>query len=315
MHELMQELRSVVNEYDDCVLVAEDSNLAYHGDGDNELHMVFNFPLMRTNRLTPAWVRANQVKRLSTLATISPLAWPCNTLGNHDTPRVYTRYGDGKHDSELARLSLALMLTLRGTPFLYYGEEIGMTDLLLDRLDQFRDPYGIWEYQAEIETFGTPPDQALKYAAQLTRDKNRTPMQWQNAPNAGFSPAEVPTWLPVNPNFALEVNVAEQIDDSGSLWRFYQRMLRLRKETPALIEGDYTPLHEHTEEYLAFTRSCAQQTCLVILNMSPAAQQISFDLGAKVGRLLYSSRSHITRPADLNRVNLSPFEIFIAEIG
>ena len=315
MHELMQELRGVVDEYDDRVLVAEDENLAYHGDGDNELHLVFNFPLMRTNRLTPTWVRANQVERSTTLAAISPLAWPCNTLGNHDSPRVHTRYGDGKHDSELARLSLALMLTLRGTPFLYYGEEIGMTDLLLEDIDLFRDPLGVWEYHAEIETFGTSTDQALINAAQLTRDKNRTPMQWQNAPNAGFSTAGVRTWLPINPNYAGGVNVAGQIDDPGSLWRFYQRLLRLRRETPALIEGDYTPLHEHAEDYLAFMRSCAQQTCLVILNMSPTSQQIHFDTATESGRLLFSSHDHIAVPVDFNRINLSPFEVFIAEIS
>ena len=315
MHELMQELRSVVDEYDDRVLVAEDEHLEYHGNGENELHLVFNFPLMRTRRLTPAWVRHNQKERLSTLAAISPLAWPCNTLGNHDRPRVYNRYGDGMHDDELARLSLALMLTLRGTPFLYYGEEIGMTDLLLDDIDQFRDPMGIWEYHAEIETFETPPDQALKYAARLTRDKNRTPMQWQNAPNAAFSSAGVRTWLPVNPNYAWGVNVAEQVDDSASLLHFYQRMLRLRRKSPALIEGDYTPLHEHGEDYLAFLRSCAQQTCLVILNMSPMTQQLRFDLGIKASRLLFSSYNHIAGPIDLNQIKLSPFEIFIAEIG
>jgi alpha-glucosidase len=315
MHELMQELRSVVDEYDDRVLVAEDEHLEYHGNGENELHLVFNFPLMRTRRLTPTWVRLNQKERLSSLAAISPLAWPCNTLGNHDRPRVYNRYGDGMHDAELARLSLALMLTLRGTPFLYNGEEIGMTDLYLEDIDQFRDPIGIWEYHAEIETFGTPPDQALRNAAQLTRDKNRTPMQWQNALNAGFSSAGVHTWLPVNPNFAEGVNVRDQLDDPDSLWRFYQRLLRLRKDTPALIEGDYTPLHEHAEHYLAFTRSCRQQTCLVILNMSPNAQRIHFNFVAKSCRLLFSSHDHFTGPVDLNRINLAPFEIFIVEMG
>jgi glycosidase len=207
------------------------------------------------------------------------------------------------------------MLTLRGTPFLYFGEEIGMTDLLLEDIDQFRDPMGIWEYNSEIETFGTPTDQALKYAARLTRDKNRTPMQWQNAPNAGFSTAGVRTWLPVNPNYALGVNVAEQVVDPGSLWRFYQRLLRLRRESPALIEGDYAPLHEHAEEYLAFLRSCPQQTCLVILNMSPTSQRIRFNLGDKSSRLLFSSHDHIAAQVDLNRINLSPFEIFIAEIS
>jgi len=86
IHELMQELRAVVDEYSDRVLVGETGEIAYYGDGDNELHLVFNFPLMRTKRLTPAWIRANQRERL---AALPPGAWPCNTLGNHDSPRIY----------------------------------------------------------------------------------------------------------------------------------------------------------------------------------------------------------------------------------
>ncbi|HEY5671694.1 MAG TPA: alpha-glucosidase [Anaerolineales bacterium] len=314
LHELMQELRSVIDEYDDCVLVAEDDDIAYMGNGDNELHLVFNFPLMRTSRLTPAWVRANQKERLTTLASISPSAWPCNTLGNHDSPRVYSHFGDGKNDQQLARISLALMLTLRGTPFLYYGEEIGMTDNYLEHIDDFRDLLGTWQYQAEIDEFGTPPDLALQYAAKLTRDKNRTPMQWENSPNSGFSPANVRTWLPVNTNYDSGVNVADQAADPASLLKFYQRILSLRKNNPALIGGDYLPLHEHSDDYLAFLRRAEQQTCLVVLNMVAKHLRIHFDLEGVSAQLLFSSQERQTNWLDLNLIQLSPFEILIAEM-
>lgn len=314
LHELMQELRSVIDEYDDCVLVAEDDDIAYMGNGDNELHLVFNFPLMRTGRLTPAWVRANQKERLTTLASISPSAWPCNTLGNHDSPRVYSHFGDGKNDQQLARISLALMLTLRGTPFLYYGEEIGMTDNYLEHIDDFRDLLGTWQYQAEIDEFGTPPDLALQYAAKLTRDKNRTPMQWENSPNSGFSPANVRTWLPVNTNYDSGVNVADQAADPASLLKFYQRILSLRKNNPALIGGDYLPLHEHSDDYLAFLRRAEQQTCLVVLNMVAKHLRIHFDLEGVSAQLLFSSQERQTNWLDLNLIQLSPFEILIAEM-
>ncbi len=314
LHELMQELRSVIDEYDDCVLVAEDDDIAYMGNGDNELHLVFNFPLMRTSRLTPAWVRANQKERLTTLASISPSAWPCNTLGNHDSPRVYSHFGDDKNDQQLARISLALMLTLRGTPFLYYGEEIGMTDNYLEHIDDFRDLLGTWQYQAEIDEFGTPPDLALQYAAKLTRDKNRTPMQWENSPNSGFSPANVRTWLPVNTNYDSGVNVADQAADPASLLKFYQRILSLRKNNPALIGGDYLPLHEHSDDYLAFLRRAEQQTCLVVLNMVAKHLRIHFDLEGVSAQLLFSSQERQTNWLDLNLIQLSPFEILIAEM-
>ncbi len=329
MHELMQELRTVVDEYPDRMLVGETGEIAYYGDGTNELHLAFNFPLMKTTRITPTWVRANQQERLSALP---PGAWPCNTLGNHDSPRVYSRYGDGQNDDALARLHLALMLTLRGTPFLYNGEEIGMTDLPLEDISQFRDNLGVWVYHTVVNELGMPPADALAYANYLGRDKCRTPMQWANVPNGGFSPAGVRTWLPVNPNDAQSVNVAEQLDDPDSLLSFYRRMLRVRKQNPALIAGDYTVLHEEAEDYLTFLRGSvadpstgpsassghasgqAGQTCLVVLNMSDQAHTLNFDLDAHTAELVFSSHARGGDSDDLSQLTLAPFEIYIGEI-
>ena len=148
VHEIFQEMRVVNDEFPERVLVGETHVVDYHGGGTNELHMVFNFQLMHRAPLTAKWIRENQTKRLSTLPAN---AWPCNTLNNHDTSRVYSHFGDGQHDEERARLSLALMLTLRGTPFLYNGEEIGMRDLLLDDTALFRDMIGVWRYNLESE--------------------------------------------------------------------------------------------------------------------------------------------------------------------
>lgn len=309
VHGLMQELRSLIDEYPDRVLVGENDAIAYYGDGTDELHLVFNFPLMRTDRLTPAWVRANQRERLSALP---PVAWPCNTLNNHDAPRVYSRYGDGQNDDAIARLSLSLMLTLRGTPFLYNGEEIGMTDLLLDDIGQFRDTLGIRVYHMAVDGLGTSPQEALSAAALFGRDKCRTPVQWANAPNGGFSPAGVQTWLPVNPNYARGVNVAEQLDDPDSLLNFYRRMLRLRKGTPALIAGGYTPLHEEAEDYFAFLRQVKGRSCLVVLNMSKRTHTLSFD--GSTARVLFSSRAREGNTDDLSQLAIAPFEIYIGEL-
>lgn len=311
IHDLMRELRAVADEYEDRVLIGETDDIGYYGNGHDELHLVFNFPLMRAERLTPAWVRANQQERLSALP---PGAWPCNTLGNHDSPRALTRYGDGRNDEALARLSLALMLTLRGTPFLYNGEEIGMADLLLTDIQQFRDMYGAWLYQMDVAMLGTPPAEALARAAQGSRDKCRTPMQWADAANAGFCPEAAQPWLPVNSNYARGVNVAGQLADPESLLNFYRRLLRLRKESPALIGGDYVPLPE-AGQALTFLRRAPEQTCLVALNLAGEEQPLKVpDLSAS-SRLLFSSNGRAGGPADLSRLSLAPFEIFIAEVN
>lgn len=314
VQDLMKELRAVVDEYDDRMLVGETGEICYYGDGTDELHMVFNFPLMQTERLTPAWVRTNQNERL---AAIPPKAWPCNTLGNHDSPRVYSRYADGINDDAIARISLALMLTLRGTPFLYNGEEIGMTNLILDDPSLFRDNLSVWIYRAATEQFGTPPAEAVKLAARFGRDKCRTPMQWADAPNAGFSPPGVQTWLPVNPNYAQGVNVAEQVDNPDSLLNFYKQMLHLRKQTPALIVGVYRPLHERARNYIAFLRHSEEdrQTCLVVLNMSDKARTLSFDLKSRTARRLFSSNTPEAGSDDLLQLMIAPFEIYIGELA
>lgn len=322
VHELMQELRSVLDEYEERVLVGEDDNVAYHGRSDDELHMVFNFPLMKADRLTPAHIRANQAQRLAQLAAVSPDAWPCNTLGNHDSPRVKNRYGDGVHDDDLARLNLALMLTLRGTPYLYNGEEIGMTDLEIQDVGQFRDLLGVWAYHVARDRYNLPEEDALKRASDVSRDKCRTPQQWADAPNGGFSPADVQTWLPVNPNYAAGVNVADQHADPDSLLHFYRRLLHLRQQTPALIAGDYRPLHEDATDYFAFLRHIADdsgqgagQRCLVVLNYSDRAQTLSFNLSAHALRRLYASGMHSGDLDDPAQLVIAPFGIYIGELA
>jgi len=315
IHQLMQELRAVVDEYPDRVLVGEAyvNDIAYYGDGDNELHLVFNFPLMLTTRLTSVHVRANQRERL---AWLPAGAWPCNTLGNHDQPRIFNRFGDGRNDNALARISLALMLTLRGTPFLYYGEEIGMTDMYLEAIEQFRDKKAIWYYDTAIAQPGATLKDALAYANQSSRDKSRTPMQWTDAPNAGFCPSDIDPWLPVNPNHASGINVADQLNHPSSLLTFYQQMLQLRRWTPALSAGDYVPLHQDSEEYLAFLRRSPgdNQTCLVVLNMSEQRHKISFDLPYSSARVLFSSHIRDGDTDNLATIFVAPFEIYIAEL-
>jgi len=317
LHDLMKELRSVLDEYDgDRMLVGEDDNPDFMGNGHDELNLVFNFPLMRSEGpLTPAWIRSNQAARLAILANISPQAWPCNTLGNHDCSRAYTRYADGIHDAERARLSLALMLTLKGTPFLYYGEEIGMQDYLIEDPSLLRDTMATWYYERMLNELKVAAAEAARSAALMTRDKNRTPMQWANQPNAGFSPARVVPWLPVNPNYAQGVSVAEQHQDPTSLLSFYQRLIQVRRSTPALIAGDYQALHEHSNEYLAFLRSTPGQTVLVILNFSQKPQVLDFSqLPFETAHLLFSSAGRGQKEEGLQHIHLGGFEVYIAEL-
>ena len=319
VHKLMKELRAILDEYEgDRVLVGEDDDIAYIGNGKDELHLVFNFPLMRTEQITPAYIRKNQKDRLTQLdALTATKGWPCNTLGNHDSSRIHTRYGDKLHDAELARLNAALVLTLKGTAFLYNGEEIGMTDYLLPHISLVKDTMGSWYYHTIVTEMGVDPEEALYRTAQMTRDKNRTPMQWSNNPNAGFSPTDVTTWLPVHPNYKDGVNVYDQDKNPSSLLHYYKHLLRVRKESPALQSGDYLPLHNTAKEYMAFLRKSKEQTVLVVLNYSKKPVNLDFNRTKEIknSKLKIKFTSAERREGELDpRFKIGAFEILIAEV-
>lgn len=319
LHDLMKELRAIIDEYEgDRMLVGEDDNIDYMGSGDDELHLVFNFPLMRTERLTPDHIRRNQKERLTRLEALPAKGWQCNTLGNHDSSRIRTRYGDRQYDADLARLHAALVLTLKGTPFLYIGEEIGMTDLIITDPARLRDTMATWYYDRLVNELNVDPAEAALRAGEMTRDKNRTPMQWSDSPNGGFSPAGVETWLPVNPNYKNGINVRDQEHNPDSLLSYYKHLLRVRQDTPALAVGEYIPLHKTSKEYFSFLRIGSRQTVLVVLNFSNAKLEVDFsrirEIKGRSLHLLFSSavRSHVD--LDPKSLHLGAFEVFIAEV-
>jgi alpha-glucosidase len=319
LHELMKELRAILGGYaGDRILIGEDDDIAYMGNGDDELQLVFNFPLMRTERLTPSHIRRNQKERLAQLDALPLKGWPCNTLGNHDTSRVHTRYGDRLHDAELARLHAALLLTLKGTPFLYNGEEIGMTDLIIADPTKLRDTMATWYYDRLINELKVEPQEAALRAGELSRDKNRTPMQWSSGPNAGFSPPRVDTWLPVHPNYKNGINVRDQLHSPISLLNYYKHLLQVRKSSPALIEGEYIPLNNTARDYSSFLRRSEQQTVLVVLNFSEKKLQLDFSRAKAIKghnlQILFSSAERLKTAKPPYGLTISPFEVFIAEV-
>ena len=211
-------------------------------------------------------------------------------------------------------MNAALVLTLRGTPFLYNGEEIGMTDLIITDPGKLRDTMATWYYDALINDLEVDPAEAAVRAGAMSRDKNRTPMQWSNQPNAGFCPAGVEAWLPINPNYAAGVNVRDQQDDPGSLLSFYRRLIGSGGKLPALVAGEYRPLHEATDDYVAFLRTTEEQTVLVLLNYSNARHDLRFDVpGKQTGRVHFSSGRN---SGDLNlaAIRLDAYEVLIAEL-
>jgi alpha-glucosidase len=226
----------------------------------------------------------------------SAKGWPVFVIGNHDIVRSYNRYGDGKHNDAIAKLMATFYLTLRGTPILYYGEEIGMENNDPKRKQDVQDPIGRTGWPSEIG-----------------RDGERTPMQWNSATNAGFS--QRTSWLPVPPSYATH-NVESESKDPNSVLSVYKKVLALRHTNPALLEGGYTALNEDDPNVLSYLRSYKGKAVLVALNMSDAPHTVKFDL-AKQGFTTFTLTPLVgTFESDKPGVlGLKPFGAVIAEVN
>ena len=220
--------------------------------------------------------------------------------------------------TQLARLHLALMLTLNGTPFLYNGEEIGMTDLLLTDIAQFRDLLGHLGLPAardQLEAARGRSRSSARPRPPATSTARR--MQWANAANAGFSPAGVAAVAAGQPELRRRHQRRRPARRPGSLLSFYRQMLRVRKQTPALIAGGYIPLHEEADGLSRFpaARADGGQTCLVVLNFSDRPQTLRFDLPAHGLRPLFASGARAGRADDLSALVVGPYEVYIGELA
>ena len=223
--------------------------------------------------------------------------WPNYVLNNHDIPRSATRYARGEEDDRL-KVAAAMLLTMRGTPFLYYGEEIGMRDIKLAR-DLIKDPVGqrYWPFHKG-------------------RDGCRAPMQWSAAPNAGFSPLGVETWLPVHPNFKTR-NVMNQQADPNSLLNWYKRLVEVRKSfTRRCVQGAFLPVTDGTNFILSYLRQTDEETLLVALNFSSRRQQLVLGraLAGRKWKLLLSNKRTSMIPVEGALIPLEPNEALILVI-
>jgi alpha-glucosidase len=239
---------------------------SYYGQNLDELHMPFNFALL--NVLWQARAVRQVVDGLE--GAILPGACPNYVLGNHDHPRIAGRYGPAQ-----ARVAAMLLLTLRGTPTLYYGDEIGMADVPIP-VEQQQDPFGLRE-----PGFG--------------RDPCRTPMQWTSGPNAGFSAPDTPKlWLSLAADYQT-VNVERQLADPTSILSLYRRLLAYRKATPALQWGGYQAVDGMPDDCYVYRRQAGDQRVLVALNFSDRDQRIAV---AGQGKVIIST--HMDRAGTIH---------------
>ncbi len=316
LHRVLRDLRQLLDQYPERFAVGETSDPKYYGRGQDELHSVFNFELLDMERLDAQGAHRILSARLPGLPAE---AWEANTLSNHDVSRSRSHFGGGEHDTAWTRLAAVLTLTLRGSPFIYNGEEIGMQDWPLPSADLFRDNLGVWIYNTVHQQMSLPEAEALQVANLKGRDKCRTPMQWGPGPNGGFCPGRVAPWLPAHPNHTQGVNVQEQQRDPGSLLHFYKRLIGLRRGSPALVHGDMTLLDDTALGCLAYMRRRPEQGIVVVLNLSGNRQPALFQrvkrwLTKVRTRCLFSTHERSGSFEALAGLGLSPYEAYIGEL-
>jgi oligo-1,6-glucosidase len=228
--------------------------------------------------------------------------WGSIFLGNHDFARMVSRWGnDNTYHHQSAKLLLTLLLTLRGTPFIYQGDELGMTNLTLNSIDEVVDieSRNAWEV---ARSTGKHPEEFLKVINYAGRDNARTPVQWDNSEFAGFS--TVVPWMPVNPNKET-INVSTQESDAGSILNYFRKMVRLRKVCPALSKGSFKLAHPDDTRLFAYYRSHNKQTLFVAVNFSDEPLDISLPEGTLlIGNYLRKSKLSMLRPWEAVVINV-----------
>ncbi|MFH1852047.1 MAG: alpha-amylase family glycosyl hydrolase [Candidatus Neomarinimicrobiota bacterium] len=294
MYQALTQLRQLVDSYPERMLVGETSDqgnfmkaIDYYGHNNDGLHLAFSFDFLHS-RWRPGDFRRAIRKWEDNLPQ---WAWPTYVLSNHDVSRHFSRYGRGRWAQARAKIAATLLLTLRGTPTLYYGEELGQADIRLSR-KQILDPPGrrFWPIYKG-------------------RDGCRAPMQWDRSPRAGFTTGD--PWLPVNSDYMLK-NIAMADTDPDSLLNFYRRLIWLRKQTPALHSGRLALIDDDHRHLLAYQRFDDSTEILIILNFSQRWQQLALTVESRL-EVLLGSHWQASECFTAGTIDLRPHEIIIAK--
>ena len=278
-HKYLREMRQRVLDHYDLITVGEAGGtpaqaIQYAAADGSELNMIFSFehndalndhtelgkwsdhgaPLAEVREVMNRWQLSLQGK-----------AWNSVYLSNHDQPRQVSRYGN---DSPLFRVRSAKMLAtlihmMRGTPYVYQGEELGMTNAYFTSLDQYRDIEVFNSWRQWVASGRVHPEDMLRWYARIARDNARTPLQWSREPNAGFTSGT--PWIAVNQNY-LKINAADEMADPDSVFRYYQKLIALRHQYPIIVYGEFVPLLEDDPMVYAYQRRLGSQALTVLLN-------------------------------------------------
>lgn len=291
VHDYLQEMnREVLSKYDDMTVgeafgVRPDQAYKFVDERRHELNMIFDFDIVRIDRdgwKVTTW-SVPQLKALYTKfdAESNKHTWNTVFLGNHDNPRAVSHFGDDSpmYRAVSAKALALMMLTQKGTPFIFQGDELGMTNYPFKKIEEYNDVEARNGWKDKVESGQVSAQDYLQNLSKMSRDNARTPMQWDASEQGGFTASSKP-WLPVNPNYT-QVNAAAEVSDPNSVYNFYRRLLGLRKRTPAFIYGDFKDLDPTHANVFAYTRTLGAEKYLIVINLSSKPTHYSPPNGIK----------------------------------
>jgi oligo-1,6-glucosidase len=320
MEFLMEMKQKVLSRYDIITVGETPGVTTRHAveltrQGSGPLNMIFQFEYMDLDKHPQGskweWkaLDLNDLKGTMTLwqKDLQGKGWNSLYLCNHDQPRALSRFGDdGRYRVESGKMLATFLHMLQGTPYVYQGEEIGMTNVKFESITDYRDIETLNMYKERVTEGGADPKAVLPMIYAKSRDNARTPVQWDDSENAGFTTGT--PWIKVNPN-CKKINARQALADPDSLFYYYQRLIKLRKEKPIIVHGSYDLILADDPEIYAFTRTLDDQRLVVILNFNKSQpvftlpESISFS-----GCELVISNYSVDPTEDIRRFTLRPYE-------
>ncbi len=278
----------------------------------NELNMCFLFDIMYLDSKNAKWEYNKwmliELKKIFNdwNKELMKKGWNALFMNNHDQPRMVSRYGnDGKYRVQSAKMLATMIHTLPGTPYIYQGEEIGMTNVKFQSIDDYRDIETINWYNM-MKKKNIPENKIMETIYWFGRDNARTPVQWDDTLNAGFSKGK--SWINCNPNYK-KINVKESLDDPDSIYNYYKKLIILRKNNLIFIYGNYRIILEDNEKIYAYIRKFKNERLLVILNFYEDMTTFKLPSDIKLNKKeLLISNYNVNEPDDLKNINLKPYE-------
>ena len=279
LHEFLRELSRETFQKGDMITVGEawgatpEIAKKYSNPDGSEFSMVFQFEhiMLDQEEGKEKWdtIPLNLVKLKKCLAkwqnTLYQVGWNSLFMNNHDLPRIVSRWGnDGKYRKESAKMLATMLHGMQGTPYIYQGEELGMTNVQFDSIEEYEDIETLNMYKERLKK-GYQPEEILHSIYARSRDNARTPMQWSSEKNGGFTTGE--PWFAVNPNY-IRINAKEALEDENSVFYYYQKLIQLRKENPVFVDGKFELLLPEDERIFAYTRTDEHTKMLVCTNFT-----------------------------------------------